>query len=69
MSGYWYIDGWRETLLVHKKQERIKQGVQIIHTRGSHWIVASTLGSSTGDIQIFDSLYSSVDKDTQSIIL
>ena len=54
---------------MRKKQERIKQGVQIIHTRGSHWIVAYTLGSSTGDIQNFYSLYSSVDKDTQSIIL
>ena len=64
-----HIDEWRETLLVHKKQEKIKQGVQIIHTRGSHWIVASTFGSSTSDIQIFDSLYSSVDKETQSIIL
>ena len=64
-----HIDGWRETLLIHRKQEKIKQGVQIIHTCGNHWIVASTLGSSTSDIQIFDSLYSSVDKETQSIIL
>ena len=40
-----HIDGWRETQLVHKKQERIRQGVQIIHSRGNHWIVASTLGS------------------------
>ena len=63
-----HIDGWRETLLVHKKQKKIKQGVQIIHTHGNHWIVASTLGSKTCDIQIFDSLYSSVDKETQNII-
>lgn len=64
-----HIDGWREMLLVHKKRERIKQGNQIIHTCGSDWIMASTLESSTCDIQILILFCSSVDKDTQSIIL
>ena len=54
---YWYT------------RNKIKQGVQIIHTRGSHWIVASTLESSKCEIKIFDSLYTSVHKDTQNIIL
>ena len=31
-----HIDGWKETLLLHRKQEKIKQGVQIIHARGNH---------------------------------
>lgn len=53
-----------------KKQEKIKHGVQIIHCRGNHWIVASTLGCSNGEvIKVFDSVYDSVDKDTESLIL
>ena len=64
-----HIDGWKETLLLHKKQEKIKQDMQIIHTCGSHWIVASTFESSKCEIKIFDSLYTSVDKDTQNTVL
>ena len=64
-----HTDGWKETLLLHNKQEKIKQGVQIIHTHGNHWIMASTLGSSKCEIKIFDSLYTSADKDTQNTVL
>ena len=56
-------------LLLHKKQEKIKQGVQIIHTRGNHRIVASTLESSKCEIKILESLYTSADKGTQNIVL
>lgn len=64
-----HIDGWREMLLIHKNQERIKQGLQIIYTHGNHWIVAFTIESSTSHILVFYFLYLSVDKDTESIIL
>lgn len=65
-----HIDGWKLTLLAQKEQEKIKHGVQIIHCRGNHWIVASTLGCSSGEaVKVFDSLYTSVDKDTQDVIL
>lgn len=64
-----HIDGLKDTLLLHKKQEKMKQGVQIIHARGNHWIVASNLRGSNCEIQIFDSLYTSVHKDTQNVIL
>ena len=47
---------------MHKKQKKIKQGVQIIHSYGNHWIVASTLGCREDEIKIFDSLYTSVNK-------
>ena len=39
-----------------------------MHTRGSHWIVVSTVGCGGKDVNIFDSLYSSVDKETVEII-
>ena len=64
-----HIDGWKETLLLHKMQEKIKQGVQIIHTCGNHWIVAANLESSKCEIKIYDSLYPPVDKDTQNTVL
>ena len=62
-----HIDKWKETLLFHKMQKKIKQGVQIIHTRCNHRIVASTL--KCDGTEVFVSLYTSVDMDTQNIIL
>ena len=43
--------------------------MQIIHTHGNHWIVASTLESSKCEIKAFDSLHISVDKETVLILL
>ena len=35
------IDGLKLTLLQTKQQTKIKHGLQIIHSRCNHWIVAS----------------------------
>ena len=44
--------------------------MQAIQCHGNHWIVASTLGCSNGEVvKVFDSLYTSVDKDTQDVIV
>lgn len=64
------IDGWRSTLwLGQKKLEKIKQGVQIMHTCANHWLVVSNLGCSDGRIQVFDSLYELLDKKTEDTLL
>ena len=43
--------------------------MQIIHCRGSHWIVASTMNNCKQDeVIMFDSLYTSIDEDTKAII-
>ena len=42
-------------------------GLQIIHTRDSHWIVATTIGC-TNEVLVFDTLYSTVDKPTIELI-
>ena len=42
--------------------------IQIMHTRGNHWIVISTVGCSGKDVNVFDTLYSSVDSETVKII-
>ena len=40
----------------------------MIHSRGNHWILASNIGCANGDVNIYDSVYSSVDKATIAII-
>ena len=48
--------------------KRIEKGVQIIHDRGNHWIVASTLNSAIDVIEIYDSVYNSLDGESKTII-
>ena len=42
---------------------------QIVHCRGNHWIVASTIFDPPGVILVYDSLYDSIDCETTQIIL
>ena len=37
--------------------------IQVIHSHGSHWIVTSTLLSEKGHMNVYNSLYDSVDED------
>ena len=62
------VDGFRLTLQQKKKQTKIGEGVQIIHCRNEHWIVASTLGCDEDDVHVFDSVYDTLDDDTCSTI-
>ena len=38
------LDGLKSSQLQRKQQKKIQHGLQVIHSRGNHWIVASTLG-------------------------
>jgi len=43
--------------------------VQIIHSRGDHWIVATSVNVETANqVKIFDSIYDCIDEDTCKII-
>ena len=64
-----HIDGWKNTLLLHREQRKIKNGVQIIHTHGNHWMVASNVRHGESEIEVFDSLYASILKETRSTII
>lgn len=60
--------GLQCSLLQKKKPKcKIYYGLQNIHSRCDHWIVASTFGCSS-DVKVFDSVYTSVDKDTKVAI-
>jgi len=45
--------------------------LQIAHVAGfiGHWIVVSTIGCDKGTVNVCDSLYSSVNEDTETIIV
>ena len=50
------IEGLESTLLQYTDLQKITQEVQIIHSRGNHWVLASTIGCSTTEVNIFMSL-------------
>ena len=63
--------GLQSTLLQSGKQQGMKENhnqVQIIHSRGNRWIVASTIHARDGVVQVYDSVYSTVDDGTRSVI-
>ena len=64
------LNGLRSTLLQSKKQplSECSQALQIIHSRGNHWIAASTVSISDGTVRVYDSVYDTLDEDTKSII-
>ena len=64
------IQGLTSTLLLTSSPGHpiVSNGLHIIHTRGSHWIVATTIGC-TDEVLVFDTLYSTVDKLTKELIL
>ena len=54
------LAGFQLTLLHSKKQQparRSKEQIQIIHSRGDHWLLASTLFSASDSVQMYDSAY------------
>ncbi len=63
-------EGLKCTLLQNKiLKSKIKCGIQIIHDRGNHWLVASTIDSVNGNVvKIYDSVYSSVHEETKLTI-
>ena len=42
--------------------------IQIVHDRGNHWIVASTIFSEKNEVIVYDSVYSSLDANTVTIL-
>ena len=49
-------------------KEKSTHKMQIIHTRGNHWTLASNIGCEEGRVNVYDSVYKSVDEQTERII-
>jgi hypothetical protein len=67
---YKNLSGLKSTLWLSKLKEPLPiiDAVQVLHTRGNHWIVASTIGCSVDEVNVFDSLYSSIDAATLNLL-
>ena len=63
------LSGFQSTLRLTKLKEPLPAigAIQVLHSRGNHWIVATTVGCSAGEVIVFDSLYSSVDEATLNL--
>ena len=61
--------GLQSTVLLSKLKALLPStgALQVIHSRGNHWIVASTIGCSSGEVMVFNSLYSSIDQTTMKL--
>jgi len=65
------LSGLESTLLVAKegfKATETENKLQILHTRKDHWITASNINCAADIINVYDSLYSSVDKTTENVL-
>ena len=64
------LNGLHSTLLHSHKQSLpgSEQVVQIVHSRGNQWIAVSSLNSSDRTVNVYDSLYDTLDGDTEDII-
>lgn len=66
------IRGLQSTLLQEKARkmptEKNTRVIQIIHSRGDHWIVASTLLPTDSSVLVYDSVYHTLDQTTKKII-
>lgn len=61
------IEGLQCTLL-QKTHQTLNNRLQIIHSRGNHWIVACVLFSEVGSVNVYDSLYDTLDDETIVVI-
>ena len=61
------LKGMCSTLVAGRKKLP-PSGLQTFFVRGNHWIVLSTLDCRSGEVNVYDSLYSDQDADTLSAI-
>ena len=65
------IKGLCSTLLQGRKRRTVfeENMVQIVHSRGNHWITATSANVKTDNqVNVFDSLYDDIDEGTSNII-
>ena len=67
------IYGLESTLLITRSSKLPKLPknslfLQIVHSRGNHWIAISALGPAL-EVQVYDSIYDNIDKETQKLCI
>lgn len=63
------LNGCQSTLLQAKQPlANCEQVIQIVHARGDHWMALSTFGADANLVNVYDSVYHTLDEDTESVI-
>ena len=64
------MKGFQSTLLQDKKKKSNfeQDKVQIVHSHGNHWIVATSINASPGCVRVYDSVFDIVDDQTALLI-
>ena len=62
-----HIIGLYSTLLQHQKPSCPLE-LQIIHSRNNHWIVCSTITSLPWQIDVYDTLFNTLDHSTTTVV-
>ena len=63
------VNGLQSTLYQsHSKGFKANSTLQVIHSRGNHWVVATTIQCVPGEVKVFDSVYTSLDDGTNQTI-
>ena len=50
-----------------KEERELENKLQIIHSQGNHWIVASTFRCEKSQVKIYDSIYNSLDPEPVAV--
>ena len=64
------MNGLQSTLFQYKPKVSVplKDQLQVIHSCGNHWIIASTVGCTDDEVLVYDSVYSTLDTATLDVI-
>ena len=62
------LAGLYSTLLIPRYRITSSPALQILHCRGNHWCVVTSIGCSAGQVKVYDSLYTSIDQVTLDLI-
>ena len=60
-----------QSSLIQSRSQGLKSNIhalQIVHSCGNHWIVATTLQCVPGEVKIYDSIYDSLDTGTLQVV-
>ena len=67
------LRGFQSTLYQQKEAQCCNSEVwndqlQIVHSRGDHWIAASSIGCVNGGVNVYDSFYTALDETTERVL-
>lgn len=67
-----HLNGLQPTVLQTKKNfkggQSLPNQLQVVHFRGDHWILATSIGCRNGDVSVYDSVYRSIDEEACTVI-